>query len=490
MGMGGGEGGGGGGVVVSGPKPWASTVAGNYQARAAQAAAAAATSQTNVAIDMIRSQYRNAMTTLKPYTQEGIQALNQWNQYMGLKAYDPGAAPIKPTVESTQEKLGLSNADAVRYVQQNMLDYQNIPVTEAFRAAGGGEIGSIITPNGIEEFDNRTFVGTTVYDPITGEQYQIGYKDSVYATPSATQLLTSGATYGGPNQGNTEALTKNILAHLSKATYQGDLEDYNANIGNYTYAKNLKDQYDAEGPMTGDQVAAKLAQAPGYQFQMGQGIDAIQRAASAKGMMGSGRLLQSLVDYGQGMASQSYGDTLSRLAQMAGAGQQAASQQATAQTNMGNLNGQLSANLGDTIANSYLSSGNALSQALVAGNQQHQVFGGGGGGGGLGGLGSALGGMGSLISAGSGLFSSKTLKDKVSTPTKNEILARVKELNIDVWKYKDIEVNHIGPYAEEFKEQFGVGDGKTINIIDALGVLFASVKELSHKLDNINKETN
>lgn len=69
---------------------------------------------------------------------------------------------------------------------------------------------------------------------------------------------------------------------------------------------------------------------------------------------------------------------------------------------------------------------------------------------------------------------------KNGSPVDGEkILESVRGLHVERWNYKrEIDPStepHIGPYAEEFKEQFGVGDGKTINMIDALGVLFASV---------------
>ena len=81
--------------------------------------------------------------------------------------------------------------------------------------------------------------------------------------------------------------------------------------------------------------------------------------------------------------------------------------------------------------------------------------------------------------------SSKALKEAkrpVSTP---EILAAMKELPVERWKYINHKEDHIGPYAEDFKERFGVGDGKTIDVIDAIGVLMASVKGLATELDEV-----
>ena len=62
---------------------------------------------------------------------------------------------------------------------------------------------------------------------------------------------------------------------------------------------------------------------PGYQFALGEGVNAIDRAASARGMLGSGGRLRELTRFGQGMANQEWNNYLNRLASMAGIGQSA-----------------------------------------------------------------------------------------------------------------------------------------------------------------------
>jgi hypothetical protein len=76
--------------------------------------------------------------------------------------------------------------------------------------------------------------------------------------------------------------------------------------------------------------------------------------------------------------------------------------------------------------------------------------------------------------------SSSKIKDRIGDAS--GILNNLVDIDVDRWKYKpeiDDNEEHIGPYAEDFKEAFGVGDGVMINIIDAVGVLFAAVKELA-----------
>lgn len=65
---------------------------------------------------------------------------------------------------------------------------------------------------------------------------------------------------------------------------------------------------------------------PGYQFALDQGLRAIQRSAAGRGMLDSGQTLKALMQYGQGLANQEYGNYLNRLAALSGIGQTAVGQ--------------------------------------------------------------------------------------------------------------------------------------------------------------------
>lgn len=52
---------------------------------------------------------------------------------------------------------------------------------------------------------------------------------------------------------------------------------------------------------------------PGYDFQMDQGIGALDRSAAARGMLNSGRQSKDLMRFGQGLANQDYRNYLSDL---------------------------------------------------------------------------------------------------------------------------------------------------------------------------------
>ncbi len=75
------------------------------------------------------------------------------------------------------------------------------------------------------------------------------------------------------------------------------------------------------------------------------------------------------------------------------------------------------------------------------------------------------------------LISHSSFKENIAPAIK--ILDKLKQLQINTWHYKGDSVKHIGPMAEQFRELFGVGDGVTINLIDVVGVLLGSMKELA-----------
>lgn len=58
---------------------------------------------------------------------------------------------------------------------------------------------------------------------------------------------------------------------------------------------------------------------PGYQFQMNQGTQAIDRNAAANGQLGSGNQGAALASFGQGLAGNEYQQQMSNLMQLSGA---------------------------------------------------------------------------------------------------------------------------------------------------------------------------
>jgi hypothetical protein len=51
---------------------------------------------------------------------------------------------------------------------------------------------------------------------------------------------------------------------------------------------------------------------PGYQFRLGQGLQAVQQSAAARGVLNTGGTLKDIADYGQNYASGEYGNAFNR----------------------------------------------------------------------------------------------------------------------------------------------------------------------------------
>jgi hypothetical protein len=62
----------------------------------------------------------------------------------------------------------------------------------------------------------------------------------------------------------------------------------------------------AQGAMPGQMTEAQLQQTPGYQFQLGQGLAAVQNSAAARGLGVSGSALKGAATFATGLADSNY----------------------------------------------------------------------------------------------------------------------------------------------------------------------------------------
>ncbi|MDD5211396.1 MAG: hypothetical protein PHV62_03210 [Sulfuricurvum sp.] len=234
------------------------------------------------------------------------------------------------------------------------------------------------------------------------------------------------------------------------------------NQGNEQYGK-LNDQY---GQLMNDpggrlnQIGQGYHQSPGFQFALQQALQGAGHAAAAGGMAGSPQHEQQNMGIATGLADQDYNQWLGNALGMYKTGLEGGQ-------NIYNTGARAGMSAGEDMA-SYFANRAKLNYEGQNAENQHE------------------GGMwGNLIGAGAtaaAFFSSAKLKDYDSTPSTKEILDNVRELSLDRWKYKGIDQKFLGAYAEEFTDRFGVGDGKTINMVDAIGVLLGAIKELDKKI--------
>lgn len=103
---------------------------------------------------------------------------------------------------------------------------------------------------------------------------------------------------------------------------------------------------------------------PSYNFRLEQGQDAVNALAGARGGLFSGRTLQDLASFNQGLASQEYDNYLARLGGIAGQGMNAAGGQATAATNAAQGVSNALGGIGNAQAAGAIGQGNAISGAI------------------------------------------------------------------------------------------------------------------------------
>lgn len=110
-------------------------------------------------------------------------------------------------------------------------------------------------------------------------------------------------------------------------------------------------------------------ESPDYQFALDQGLQARDRSAASRGGLFSGGHQADLLKFGQGLASQNYGDYYNRQAAMAGVGQTAANNLGSFGQNTANSLSDLYNQQGRNRQSSY------LNNAAIWGNTAGQLAG-------------------------------------------------------------------------------------------------------------------
>jgi len=110
-----------------------------------------------------------------------------------------------------------------------------------------------------------------------------------------------------------------------------------------------------------------FTKSPDYQFAFQQGMQALDRSAAASGNLQSGGQVKAAQQYGQGLASQQFGNYYNRLLSLANIGQSAAAGTASNSLNAGNSQANSQQAIGQAQASGTVGSANALSSALTGG---------------------------------------------------------------------------------------------------------------------------
>lgn len=90
--------------------------------------------------------------------------------------------------------------------------------------------------------------------------------------------------------------------------------------------------------------------------------------------------------------------------------------------------------------------------------------------------------------AGMAMLSSKDAKTDKKPMAEGEALGAMRKMPVEEWRYKEgmgDGGSHIGTYAEDFQRATGKGDGKTINVVDAIGVTMGAIRDLDKKVERL-----
>lgn len=102
----------------------------------------------------------------------------------------------------------------------------------------------------------------------------------------------------------------------------------------------------------------------GYQFRLNQGLNAVNSGYAGAGTLKSGAAMKAINDYGQGMATQEFGNYLGALGNQQQLGFGAASAQAGVGQNTANSLAQIYSNQGNNMANAALARSSNAANAL------------------------------------------------------------------------------------------------------------------------------
>lgn len=115
-------------------------------------------------------------------------------------------------------------------------------------------------------------------------------------------------------------------------------------------------------------------ESPGYNFRLREGQKAIDRSLAARGMALSGAGVKEGIRYGQGLASDEFGNYWNRLSGLAGTGQTATNTGAMLGANMAGNIGNYMANTGSARANAYMAAGQGINNAVQGGLSNYMLY--------------------------------------------------------------------------------------------------------------------
>ena len=180
-----------------------------------------------------------------------------------------------------------------------------------------------------------------------------------------TSKKQSGAVQGGADAAN--ALSEKTIQEArdssarDRAVYQPYVDYGGTGLGRYSDLLGINGADAATAARQGFQAS------PGYQYQLEQGLRAVDAGAASRGMLRSGATIKAEQTLGANLANQDFGNYLGRLNNLAGVGLQAAGGQADTTRTFNALLGSQSSGQQQTTV------GAAQNQASIYGNTGQQI---------------------------------------------------------------------------------------------------------------------
>ena len=173
----------------------------------------------------------------------------------------------------------------------------------------------------------------------------IGAVATSSAANSASKAETNAANQANATESAQYQQTRNDLMPYQTAG-QSDLTQYNNLIGT--------------GSGGSGAMQSTLAQTPGYQFTLSQGLKAAQNSAAARGLGVSGAAYKGATNYAGGLADQTYQNQVGNALTGAQLGENAAAQTGSYGVQIANQIGNNTTSAGNAQAASSIAGGNAI----------------------------------------------------------------------------------------------------------------------------------
>lgn len=183
------------------------------------------------------------------------------------------------------------------------------------------------------------------------------------AASTGVSLYSSSKANSAISSGNNQA------ANISSAQYQqsrDDLAPWRGVGQNALYAVSalngiaVPGMSAAENQKIYDAASNNFKASPGYSFRLNEGINALDKSAASQGRLRSGAQDKAILRYGDGLASQEYGNYMNRLSSTAGIGQTATTQTASLGASNASTLSNLAVNNGNARASGYQNAAGAV----------------------------------------------------------------------------------------------------------------------------------